>query len=245
MIPMDNSSNNRFGNKYSSYLPSIAMVFYMILLASSVAGQKLFSVFGLVISAGNVIFQISYMLVICITELYGLDQAKKIIITGAFCNLFVSYYLYLVVKLPGVSFWLNQDSFSKVTLITSSILFTSTIAYVVSEIANATIVSKLQFFLKSKWFFIRALSASSVASILDTTFMLPVIISHSPEKIILVYSSLILVKIIYSFLLIPVLWILVEILKKKEPVFRNDTNVPFSSVSYIKNSSIYKLKITD
>ena len=237
---MDNSSNNRFGNKYSSYLPSIAMVFYMILLASSVAGQKLFSVFGLVISAGNVIFQISYMLVICITELYGLNQAKKIIITGAFCNLFVSYYLYLV-----VNFWLNQDSFSKVTLITSSILFTSTIAYVVSEIANATIVSKLQFFLKSKWFFIRALSASSVASILDTTFMLPVIISHSPEKIILVYSSLILVKIIYSFLLIPVLWILVEILKKKEPVFRNDTNVPFSSVSYIKNSSIYKLKITD
>ena len=111
-------------------------------------------------------------------ELYGLNQAKKIIITGAFCNLFVSYFLYFVVKIPGASFWLNQDSFSKVTLVTASILFTSTIAYVTSEIANATIITKLKVFFQSKWFIVRAIFSTSVASILDTTFMLPVIITH-------------------------------------------------------------------
>ena len=245
MIPVDNYSDDGYGNKYSSYLPSISIVFYMILLTSSVAGQKLISIYGIVISAGNIIFQISYMLIVCITELYGLKQARKIIITGALCNLFVSYYLYLVVKIPGASFWLNQDIFSQVTLITSNILFTSTIAYVISEIANAKIISKLQVFFKSKWFLVRAVFSTSIASILDTTFMLPVIISHSPSKVVSIYSSLILMKIVYSIALIPILWILVDFLRKKEPLFGNDGFVPFSSVSYMKNSGIHKLRIND
>lgn len=194
MIPVDNYSDNGYGNKYSSYLPSISIVFYMILLTSSVAGQKLISINGIVISAGNIIFQISYMLIVCITELYGINQARKIIITGALCNLFVSYYLCLVVKIPGASFWLNQDSFSQVTLITSNILFSSTIAYVISEIANANIISKLKIFFKSKWFFIRAICSTSIASILDTTFMLPVIILHSPSKVVSVFLHYYLLK---------------------------------------------------
>ena len=66
MIPVDNYSDVGYGNKYNSYLPSISIIFYMILLTSSVAGQKLISIFGVVISAGNIIFQISYILIVCI-----------------------------------------------------------------------------------------------------------------------------------------------------------------------------------
>jgi len=245
MMYVDNYPDIGHGNQQNSSLPSLSIVFYMILLTSSVAGQKLISIYGIVISAGNMIFQISYMLVVCITELYGLKQARKIIITGALCNLFVSCYLYLVVKIPGASFWLNQDIFSQVTLVTSNILFTSTVAYVISEIANAKIISKLKVFLNSRWFLIRAIFSTSIASILDTTFMLPVIISHSSSKVASIYSSLILIKIVYSIALIPVLWILVEFLRKKESLFANDDHLPFSSVSYMKHSALRKLSITD
>lgn len=225
-VKQEYSSNN--------YLPSIAIVFYMILLSSSVVGQKLISVFDIVIYAGNIIFSITYMLVVCITELYGLKQAKKIIITGAICNIFASGYFYLMVKIPGATFWVNQDPFSKTILITANILFTSTIAYVVSEIANAKIVARLKIFFNNKLFIIRAIASTSIATIVDTTFMLPVIIKHSPDKIMVIYASLIFIKLLYSLVLIPFLWILVEFLKKNEHFPNNKEKVPFSSVYYYK-----------
>jgi hypothetical protein len=150
-----------------------------------------------------------------------------------------------VVKIPGASFWLNQGVFSQVTLVTSNILFTSTIAYVTSEIANATILSKLKVFFKSKWFISRAIFSTSIASTIDTIFMLPIIILHSPSKIFTIFFSLILIKIVYSTLLIPVLWVLVEFLRKKETSLEDGEFVPFSSVSYIKKENVHKLKITD
>jgi len=244
LSPIHGSSNYEH-EENNSYLPSISIVFYMILLASSVAGQKLISIFGIIISAGNIIFQISYMLIVCITELYGLKQAKRIIITGAICNLFVAYYLYLTVKIPSASFWLNQNNYSQITLITSSILFTSTVAYVSSEIANATIVSKLKVFFRSKWFIIRAIFSTSIACVIDTVFMLPVIIAHTPDKVVVVCCSLVLIKVIYSLLLIPIVWFLVGFLKKQDPSLPDTRPIPFSSVSYLNKSTIHKLGPTD
>lgn len=244
MTSINNLSNTE-QQENNSYLPIISIVFYMILLASSVAGQKMISIFGIIISAGNIIFQISYMLIVCITELYGLKQAKRIIITGAVCNLFVAYYLYLTVKIPSASFWLNQSNYSQITLITSSILFTSTVAYVSSEIANATIVSKLKGCFRSKWFVVRAIFSTSIACTIDTIFMLPVIIAHTPDKAVIVCCSLVLIKIIYSLLLIPVIWFLVDFLKKQEPSLPDIRSIPFSSVNYLKKSNIHKLSSAD
>ena len=244
-MSLKKNSSDTEHQENNSYLPSLSIIFYMILLASSVAGQKLISIFGIIISAGNIIFQISYMLIVCITELYGLKQAKRIIITGALCNLFVAYYLYLTVKIPSASFWLNQNNYSQITLITSSILFTSTIAYVSSEIANATIVSKLKIFFRSKWFVIRAIFSTSTACIIDTVFMLPVIITHTPDKVVVVCFSLVLIKIIYSLLLIPAVWFLVGFLKRQDPSLSDTKSIPFSSISYLKKSNIHTLGSAD
>ena len=137
---------------------------------------------------------------------------------------------------------MNQDAFSQVTLITSNILFTSTIAYVASEISNAHVLSKLRIFFNNGWFFIRAIVSTSIASIVDTTFMLPVIITHSSSKVAMVFYSLILVKLLYSIMLIPVLWILVEFLKRKENRLEENVFVPFSSVSYMSNLAENKFK---
>ena len=151
----------------------------------------------------------------------------------------------MVVQIPAVNFWTNQEKFSQIILVISSILFTSTIAYVASELINAKIISKLKLFFNSKWLFIRIIISTSVASIVDTTFMLPIIITNSPTKVAVIFFSLILMKLIYSLILIPVFWLLVEFLKKKEPVLANDSFVPFSSVNYTENANVHYLGVTD
>lgn len=225
--------------KHSKYIAQIAMCFYTIIIAASIAGQKIISIMEFVISAGTLIFPISYMLISCITELYGLKKAKQIIFTGALCNIFISLYLYLVIKIPQVSFWENQEPFSKINYTTSKILLTSTFAYLASEYINAFVISKLKFLLKGRWLLGRAITSTSIATIADSIFMLPIIFHNTPNAVLKIFISLIFFKITYEILLLPVLWIIVELLKKKE--FINNTDlIPFSSVSHQLN--VYSIK---
>lgn len=216
----------------SNYTPQISMFFYMILLGSCVAGQKLISFFGLIISAGSLIFPISYMLVACITEVYGFRKSRKIIFMGAACNLIISAYLFLIIKIPHAPFWHNAESFSRTTFITATILLNSTVAYLVSEYMNAKVISKLKTLLNGRILLFRAIASTSTAAIIDSTFMLPIILKNSPEKVGTVFVSLILFKISYEIALLPSLWVLVDFLKRKESVQANKQIIPFSSVSY-------------
>lgn len=222
-------------NNSSNYLPILSIIFYMILLSSALAGQKLILVFGMVISAGNLIFQLSYMLIACITELYKIKSAKSIILTGAACNIFVSFYFYLILKIPSPDYYINNAEFSKIMLITSNILFNSTLAYVISEFSNVFIISNLRILFKNKYFFFRAVISVTLASIIDTIFMLPIILSRTPENAFKIFYSIIFSKLLFSIILMPVLYILVIYLKRTDPALKENTNNIFSSVSYLNN----------
>ena len=235
-----NASYNNLEAKYGNYIAPLAMFFYMALLSSSVAGQKLVNISGLIISSGTIIFPATYMIIACITEVYGLKRTKVIIFTGAACNLFVSLYFYSVVRTPyTIPAYIEQvDRFNIVTTITANILLTSTFAYIVSEYVNAKIIAKLKILLNGRWFLIRAITSIVIATILDSVLMLPIILYNSPHVIMRVFFSLISIKIAYEILLLPVLWVLVEFLKKKEGFYGNEVQIPFSSVSYMLKEKI-------
>ena len=224
---------NNLDAKYSNFIAPISMFFYMILLVSSIGGQKLISFFNFTISSGTIIFPITYTIIAIITEIYGFKKAKIVIFSGAVCNLLVSSYLYFIIKLEPSPVWLNQESFEKTNLITSQILLNSTFAYVVSEYSNAKILYKLKVMMRGKLLILRALISTSLASVIDTLFMLPIIINKSPKHIFYILSSLILIKIIYSLILLPFLSKAVNFLRKREGIYANKTLMPFSSVSYM------------
>jgi queuosine precursor transporter len=215
------------------YLISVCMIFYMLLLSASIAGQKLLSVFGVVFSAGSLIFPITYMTIACITEVYGLKRARQVIITGAFCNLFVSGYLFVVIKVPHASFWVNQAAFEKINLTTSSILLMSTVAYLASEYVNAKIIAKLKILLQGKWLLGRAITSTAIAAIVDSTLMLPIIFFNSPNVILKIFFTLITLKILYEIALLPFYWLTVEFLKKEESTTQDVEPEPYSSVSFM------------
>lgn len=222
---------NKVDTKYSNHLTSLAIIFYMVILSASLAGEKIISLLGFAISAGNLILPLTYMIIACVTEVYGFKQARTIIITGAFCNVFVSIYLYGVIALPSAPFWHNDNMFIESSTIVANILLSSTIAYLASELLNAILLSWLRGLTKGKFLLPRALTSTSLAIIIDTTFMLPVIFSYSPHHVASVYGSIILFKVIYEVILLIPLWGLSQFLKHKE---WGDTLTPFSSVTYIK-----------
>lgn len=214
------------------YIAPISIFFYMIVLAASVAGQKLISVFGVIISAGTLIFPISYMVIACMTEVYGLKKTRQVIFTCGFCNLFVGGYLFLVVKIPPAHFWMNQNTFSQTTIMTSSILLASTAAFIASEYVNAKAIAKLKILLQGKWLPIRAATSTGIAAVVDSTLMLPIIFYNSRSVGLKIYFSLIAVKILYEIMLLPFLWVAVEFLKQKEEIHEHNNKDPFTSVSY-------------
>lgn len=81
-------------------LPILSIIFYAISIASNITGQKLIAFNGsvIVISIGTIIYPLTYLTGVIITELYGFKQTKIIIFTSCVCNIFIALFFYLWVQ---------------------------------------------------------------------------------------------------------------------------------------------------
>src|SRR5215212_5104198 len=86
------------------YFSLISSVFVAVLLISNTVGVKVISVFGFNLPGGIILFPVSYILGDILTEVYGYKASRKIIWTGLFCAVLMSFSYYAVQLLPAASF---------------------------------------------------------------------------------------------------------------------------------------------
>jgi len=82
----------------------VAAVFVTCLITANIMAVKLISVFGLVLPAALIIFPVSYIVGDVLTEVYGYDQARRVIWLGFFCNLIAVIAIWVGLVLPAADF---------------------------------------------------------------------------------------------------------------------------------------------
>jgi uncharacterized PurR-regulated membrane protein YhhQ (DUF165 family) len=82
-----NSEKMNDDGRYSLWFVVLVAVFITSLISANIISVKLIGVLGLVLPAGVIIFQVSYITGDVLTEVYGYSQARKVIWLGFFCNL--------------------------------------------------------------------------------------------------------------------------------------------------------------
>ncbi|WP_163831433.1 queuosine precursor transporter [Spartinivicinus ruber] len=220
--------------EYKLLVP-ISMFFYCIVITSSIAGQKMLAVGDFILSSGSLIFPLSYLTTVLVTEIYGFRYAKQMIITGALCNVFAAIFLYSVVHLNSADFWqIRQLAFNPVIQTAAYILLTSTVAYLLSELINAHVLTKLSRLVNGRFFPLRAIASTACAAIVDTTAMLPIMLYNTPNNVMKIYFCLIGLRISYEVILLPLLWWLCEKLKRIEGLEDEQAQHKFSSVTLLQ-----------
>lgn len=233
--------------KNFSYETIIAMCLYTIMITSIIAGQNAVKIFNHTITTGMLIFPLTYILVATSTELYGVKKTRIIILCASFGNLFMGGMIFLFTKLPiSSSFIGNVQLYHQFSHRLSYFLFISTFAFVVSESANVWVISRLRLITGGKKLLLRAFLSTSSAVIIDSWILFPLSISFIKNaklsQAIVETFLIMLIKIGYDMLLLPVFWVVVAIIKQKEGIgILSDCAVPFSSITYLnQNKAVIK-----
>lgn len=231
---INNAIENGSAKKtYSYWFIVLVAIFVTCLITANIIAVKIINVFGLILPAAIIIFPISYIVGDVLTEVYGYEQARKVIWLGFFCNLIAVVAIWLGLILPAASFWDGQEAYTRILGYTPRLLLASFIAYLVGEFANSFILAKMKIATRGRWLWMRTIGSTLVGQGLDSiVFITLAFFGIMPLGALLItIVTQWLVKSAYEAIATPLTYLVVGFLKKKEGVDVYDHGTRFNPLS--------------
>jgi len=207
-------------------------LFVTCLLAANTIAAKLVVVGGLTLTAGIVIFPISYVLGDVLTEVWGYAATRRVIWLGFACNALMVLAIWLGGELPAAPFWRGQAAYQEILGHTPRILAASFVAYLVGEFANAFVLAKLKIATQGRWLWTRTIGSTVVGQALDSVvFVTLAFVGIVPAGAIAgIVAAQWFVKVAYEALATPLTYAAVAWLKSREQVDTFDHETDFNPV---------------
>lgn len=95
-------------------------------------------------------------------------MARKSILISFMANLFFVTGLWLTTLIPSIKEWPLNNAYQYFVNNMLSVLFASSLAYVISENVNSWLLCKIKSLTNSKYLFIRVITSSFFAAIIDS-----------------------------------------------------------------------------
>lgn len=146
----------------------ISVAFVVSLLISNILAVKLIVIGPLVLPASVIIYPFCFMLGDVMTEVWGYNYARQVIIAGFCANAAVAVYSYLGGLLPAAAVWPHQEAYMTIFAMVPRIVVASFIAYLVGELINSYSLEKIKSWTGTRLLFIRTIGSSIIGQLLDT-----------------------------------------------------------------------------
>mgnify|MGYP002647442835 CR=1 FL=1 len=194
----------------------LGILFNVCLIAANLLETKVIQVGSITVTAGLLVFPISYIINDCIAEVWGYRKARLIIWLGFLMNLMAVIFIQIAIILPSAPFWDGQKSFETVFSSTPRILLASFIAFLVGSFLNAYVMSKMKLASGGKNFSLRAITSTLVGESADSMIFFPVAfggLMPAGELIKMMVIQAVL-KTLYEIIILPVTIRVVNYIKK-------------------------------
>lgn len=208
----------------------LGILFNVCLITANLLETKVIHVAGLDVTAGLLVFPISYIINDCIAEVYGYRKARLIIWSGFAMNFFVVMLGQLAVFLPAATFWQGEEHFNFIFGLAPRIVFASLIAFLVGSFLNAFVMSKMKIMSKGKHFSLRAVTSTIVGETADSILFFPIafagIIAWSDLMVMMILQ--IFLKTMYEIVILPLTIRVVKRVKEIEGVDVYDEHISYN-----------------
>lgn len=208
----------------------LTVLFCMCLIVANLVEIKTVALGPLTITAGMVVFPVSYIINDCLVEVYGFKKARLVIWLGFMMNLFVTLMLQLAIILPGAESWGGQEAMQAVYGNVPRILAGSFLAFICGSIVNAWVMSRMKVASGGRNFSLRAIVSTLWGEGTDSIIFFPIafggILPWTDIAHLIVVQALL--KTLYEVLILPVTIVLVKRLKRIESLDTYDEGVTFS-----------------
>jgi len=213
----------------------VVALFVTCLITANIIIAKQISIGGIILPAAIIIFPLSYIIGDVLTEVYGYQQARRVIWLGFLCNLVAVAAIWIAQKLPPAPVFEAQGAYERILGSTPRFLLASFLAYLAGEFTNSFVLAKMKIITKGRWLWTRTIGSTLVGQGVDTVVVLTIaFLGVLPLSVLgIMILSHWLVKTIYETAATPLTYVVVGYLKRKEGIDTYDYGVDFNPLRVI------------
>ena len=208
----------------------LGILFNVCLIAANLLETKVIQVGSLTVTAGLLVFPISYIINDCIAEVWGFKKARLIIWSGFAMNFFVVALGLIAVAIPAAPFWEGEEHFNFVFGMAPRIVAASLMAFLVGSFLNAYVMSKMKVASQGRNFSARAIWSTVVGETADSLIFFPVAFGGviAWKELLIMMGIQIVLKSMYEVIILPVTIRVAKAIKKIDGSDVYDTNISYN-----------------
>ena len=208
----------------------LGILFNVCLIAANLLETKVIQIGSLTVTAGLLVFPISYIINDCIAEVWGFKKARLIIWSGFTMNFFVVALGLIAVAIPAAPFWEGEEHFDFVFGMAPRIVAASLMAFLVGSFLNAYVMSKMKVASRGRHFSARAILSTLTGETADSLIFFPVAFGGiiAWRELLIMMCIQIILKSMYEVIILPVTIRVVKAIKKIDGSDVYDTNISYN-----------------
>ena len=208
----------------------LGILFNVCLIAANLLETKVIQIGSLTVTAGLLVFPISYIINDCIAEVWRFKKARLIIWSGFAMNFFVVALGLIAVAIPAAPFWEGEEHFDFVFGMAPRIVAASLMAFLVGSFLNAYVMSKMKVASQGRNFSARAIWSTVVGETADSLIFFPVAFGGviAWKELLIMMGIQIVLKSLYEVMILPVTIRVVKAIKKIDGSDVYDTDISYN-----------------
>ena len=208
----------------------LGILFNVCLIAANLLETKVIQIGSLTVTAGLLVFPISYIINDCIAEVWGFKKARLIIWSGFAMNFFVVGLGLIAVAIPAAPFWEGEEHFDFVFGMAPRIVAASLMAFLVGSFLNAYVMSKMKVASRGRHFSARAILSTLAGETADSLIFFPVAFGGiiAWRELLIMMCIQIILKSMYEVIILPVTIRVVKAIKKIDGSDVYDTDISYN-----------------
>ena len=208
----------------------LGILFNVCLIAANLLETKVIQIGSLTVTAGLLVFPISYIINDCNAEVWGFKKARLIIWSGFAMNFFVVALGLIAVAIPAAPFWEGEEHFDFVFGMAPRIVAASLMAFLVGSFLNAYVMSKMKVASRGRHFSARAILSTLAGETADSLIFFPVAFGGiiAWRELLIMMCIQIILKSMYEVIILPVTIRVVKAIKKIDGSDVYDTDISYN-----------------
>lgn len=207
----------------------LGIVFCVCLVAANLLETKVVQLGPVAVTAGLIVFPVSYIINDCIAEVWGFRKARLIIWMGFLMNFFVVALGQLAIAIPAAPFWQGEEAFDFVFGMAPRIAAASLTAFLVGSFINAYVMSRMKVASQGRHFSARAILSTLAGESADSLIFFPLAFGGlmPVNELVKMMVVQVVLKTAYEVVILPVTIRVVNYIKRVD-----DSDVYDEHISY-------------
>ena len=206
------------------------ILFCVCLITANVLETKQISLGPANMTAGLIVFPVSYIINDVVCEVWGYGRARLLIWLGFAMNFFFVGMGAIADWIPGASYWDGEEGFHQIFGLAPRIAGASFLAFVCGSFVNAYVMSRMKLSSKGKNFSARAVLSTIFGELTDSIIFFPLALGgvipweEMPSLVI----TQVTLKTLYEILVLPVTIRVVKFTKEHDHEDVYDLDVTYN-----------------